>query len=187
MELSRFKKKAGITSKYILHVGTLEPRKNIPNLLRAYEIIKRKHKWDGKLMLIGEKGWDYESIFETARTLKIYKDIIFTDYISISELPFYYCGAEIFTYSSIYEGFGMPCLEAIRCKSKIAVSDIPSLRESTNDQAIYFDPFDPVEMAEKIFKGLNKNSSSYIENPVFSNESIFNEILLSYKKLGLGY
>lgn len=176
----------GITAKYILYTGTLEPRKNLCNLLHAFEILKRRHRWDGNLVLAGARGWHCEDIFHSVGKLGLTKEVIFTGFLAQSLLPHCYNAAEVFVYPSLYEGFGMPCLEAVRCNVKTVVSDIASLREATSGQSVYFDPHDPEDMAEKLLFSLNQpyRQTPYPENSEFSETSIIRSLLKSYQDAG---
>ena len=99
---------------YILFIGTLEPRKNISRLIEAYDLLYK----DGiklPIVIIGKRGWYYESIFKVVRDLKLEAKVIFTGFISEEQKPYFIAGAKMFVYPSIYEGFGMPVLESMAC------------------------------------------------------------------------
>jgi len=120
---------------YILHVGTLEPRKNIDLLVRAFSGLRR----DGAphvLALIGARGWMYEPLFHLVRSLGLEDHVRFLDYVPPDELPRWYNGADLFAYPSAYEGFGLPVLEAMACGVPTVTSNASSLGEVAGTAAL---------------------------------------------------
>lgn len=130
-----------IQGEYLLYLGTLEPRKNIERLIKAYALLKKEISNTPKLVLAGRKGWMFESIFETVKSLQMENDIIFTGYIDYKDAPILIKGAKIFLFPSIYEGFGMPPLEAMASGTPVIVSNVSSLPEVVGDAGILVDPF----------------------------------------------
>jgi len=129
-----------ISKPFLLHVGTLEPRKNIPYLIKAFEKIRRKDKnKDFQLVLTGKAGWDYEDIIELIEKSEFKSDIIHTDYVPKELLPILYTHAECLVMPSYHEGFGLPVLEAMACGCPCLLSGKGALREVAEDAAIYFD------------------------------------------------
>lgn len=125
---------------YIICVGNLQPRKNIPRLVEAYIQYKKNNKTDLRLVIVGKKAWQYG---ETLNFTSMDTDnIILTGYVSRQELIELLNQAEGFIYPSFYEGFGIPPLEALACGTKVAVSDIPVMHEILGGYPIYFDPYD---------------------------------------------
>lgn len=156
---SELRKKFGIgTSRYILSVGNLQPRKNLPRLIRAFSRYEKKATDDIRLVIVGKKAWMYDDILKEAceQTDKI----IFTDYVSEKDLIRLYNAAACFVYPSFFEGFGIPPLEAMACGTPVAVSDRTSLPEVVGDAGIYFDPFDEDEIVACIEKMMRKNYMS---------------------------
>lgn len=139
-EISCVLAKYKISTKYFLYLGTLEPRKNITKLIEAYAKLKEEISPIPKLVLAGGKGWMYDSIFETVNRLKLEDDVIFTGYVMEKEVPVLMKGAEAFLFPSIYEGFGMPPLEAMACGTPVLVSNVSSLPEVVGDAGVYVDP-----------------------------------------------
>lgn len=142
------KNKYGINGDYFLYVGTLEPRKNIPIMIDAYgEFIS---EWKAKfpdnpngyprLVITGQRGWLYDSIFEKAKEKNFESDLIFTEYVPGEEINPLMCGALAFVYPSIYEGFGMPPLEAMASGVPVIASDAASIPEVVGDAAILCQP-----------------------------------------------
>lgn len=130
---------------YILYVGTVEPRKNLKVLIRAFKDIKAKH--DLSLIIAGKLGWLYDDIIAYPETLGIKDYVIFTDYVDEKTILDLYNHALVFVYPSVYEGFGMPVLEAMSCGTPVIISGIPPLTEVAKDAALAFNPEDSKELA----------------------------------------
>ncbi|HDY67923.1 MAG TPA: glycosyltransferase family 1 protein [Candidatus Scalindua sp.] len=148
--LQRILGKYQISSNYIFTVGTLEPRKNIVRLIRAFSILKHLKQYDGQLVIAGAKGWFYDEIFKVVEGLNLKKDVVFTGYVPDRELVYLYNGARIFVFPSLYEGFGLPPLEAMSCGVPVIASRISSLPEVVTDAAILVNPYDFNELAATI-------------------------------------
>ncbi len=146
-----------IYSKYILTVGTIEPRKNIVNLLKAFSfLLENSKKLDYQLLIVGGKGWQNSEIYKTYRLLN-FKDnqVRFLGYVPDEELYKLYSAAEVFVFPSLYEGFGLPPLEAMACATPVVASDIPIFKEILGDAAILVNPYNPKEIADGIRQVLN--------------------------------
>ena len=134
-------KKYKIDKKYILNVGTVEPRKNIINLIEAFRLfMQASDDTDMILVIAGKKGWDYQRCFSKAKDLDIAGSVIFCDYVSDEDMPILYNNAESFVYPSLYEGFGLPVLEALSCGIPVVCSNVSSLPEVAGNAALYIDP-----------------------------------------------
>ncbi|AXI24804.1 glycosyl transferase family 1 [Methanofervidicoccus sp. A16] len=155
-EINSIKKKYSINYPFILYVGTLEPRKNIPTLIKAYYKLK-KQGLPHKLVITGKKGWKYKSIFETIDKLNLQKDIIFTGYVPEEDLPALYNAADLFVYPSIYEGFGLPPLEAMACGTPVITSNTSSLPEVVGDAGIMVDPYDVDGLSKAMYEVLTND------------------------------
>lgn len=142
---------------FILYVGTLEPRKNIPILLKAYYQLKKRNI-NHKLVIAGKKGWKYQEIFETIDKLNLKDDIIFTGYVPENDLPALYNAADLFVYPSIYEGFGLPPLEAMACGTPVITSNTSSLPEVVGNAGIMVDPLDINELAYSMHEVLTNST-----------------------------
>ncbi len=140
--------KFGLKHPYILFVGFLEPRKNLQRLLHAFKRIK--DKIDHCLVIVGGEGWWYEKTYALVKDYGLENRVIFTGYVENEELFYLYKGAEIFAFPSLYEGFGIAPLEAINCGTPVLASDNTSLPEVTGDAAVYVDPHDTDDIAEKL-------------------------------------
>lgn len=142
-EIQRFRKIHGLDRDYVLFVGTLEPRKNLPFLLRCFAACVRARQIDGDLVLVGNKGWLYNEIFETERALALGDQIKVLGYIGDpEELRRYYCGCRFFVFPSLFEGFGMPAVEAMSCGVPVISSNRGSLREVVGEGGFLLDPED---------------------------------------------
>ena len=145
-------KEFGITKKFILFVGTLQPRKNIARLIEAFAQLPKDLRDDHQLVIIGKKGWLYEEILESPVKFDVEKDVVFLDYVTDEDLPMFYRNAQVYVLPSLYEGFGLPILEAMRYGCPVAASNTSSLPEAGGDSAIYFDPEDANDISRTIQK-----------------------------------
>ena len=138
---------------YILYLGTLEPRKNITALIKAFNILKSQSDFQNwKLVLAGRRGWLYENILKEAAGSPFGKDIIFWGPVTPSEKIWLYSAAKVFAYPSFFEGFGFPPLEAQACGCPVVVARRAALKETLSDSAIFIDPWKIDELAEGIKK-----------------------------------
>ncbi len=131
---------------YILYIGTLEPRKNVEGIIRAFAILKSKG-FKHKLVLAGKKGWKYHSIFRLIGKLNLKNDVIYKGYVSDAEKADLYRRASLFVWSSFYEGFGLPVLEAMAYGTPVVASNVSSISEVAGDAAILVNPKSSVEIA----------------------------------------
>lgn len=145
--------KYGLKTPYLLFVGTIEPRKNIINLIKAFEKIA-KNIPSYNLYLVGRKGWNSDGIYDYYEKSKYKNRIEFLDYVSDEDLVYLYNGAKLFCYPSIYEGFGLPILEAMKCGVPVITSNISSMPEVGGKAVIYVDPKDHNDLAQKMQKTL---------------------------------
>ncbi len=146
------KKSLGIEGEYFLYLGTIEPRKNLERLISAYHIFTQRIKDAPKLVLAGGKGWLYDSIFQKVTDLKLADKVIFTKYVPSEDMNPLMCGALAFVFPSIYEGFGMPPLEAMACGVPVLVSDAASLPEVTGDCGVICDAYSEENIADGLYK-----------------------------------
>jgi len=144
-----------INKPYILFVGTIEPRKNIQTLLKAFNLLMGTEYRNHSLVIVGRKGWLYEEIFKMVKDLQIEESVIFTGQVAEDDLPAIYQGASIFVYPSLYEGFGLPPLEAMCSGIPVIVSNTSSLLEVVGDAAITVDPLDVESIVRSIVKVLS--------------------------------
>jgi glycosyltransferase involved in cell wall biosynthesis len=190
-EVKSVKSKYGITGDYFLYLGTLEPRKNIERLIKAYGLLKKRLGTVPNLVIAGKKGWLYDPIFDVVNTLNLNSDVIFTGYADEKDVPVLMNGAAVFVFPSLYEGFGLPPLEAMACGTPVITSNTASLPEVVGDAALLVDPYsvesiadameslllDPALRAELKDKGLKRAS-------MFTWEKSADIILEVYEQLG---
>ena len=135
----QFRAAKGLPARYLLYLGTLEPRKNLEMLVRAFcrwRALAPESAAGVKLVLAGGKGWYYDTIFDEVSSLGLAGAVIFPGFIAPTELPDWYRGAEAFVYPSMFEGFGLPVLEAMACGTPVICSQAPSLREVAGTAAL---------------------------------------------------
>lgn len=137
----------GITGPFILNVGTLEPRKNVEGLIRAFALLRAEGRLPHRLLLAGGKGWLYEGIFNLVQELRLQDAVSFLGYVAEADLPALLSMADVFVYPSFYEGFGLPPLEAMACGTPVVASKAPCLPEVLGDAALLVDPADSQELA----------------------------------------
>jgi len=173
--ISKIKKKYNLPEKYILYLGTLEPRKNITGLVKAFEKFKKNpfrplyqrgstsslsqkgvRGISGiQLVIAGSKGWLYGDIFKTVKNSPVKNDIIFTGFIDDEDKSILYSQAELFVYPSFYEGFGFPPLEAMACGTPVITSNVSSLPEAVGDAALTVNPYNLDELYRAMETVLN--------------------------------
>jgi glycosyltransferase involved in cell wall biosynthesis len=146
-EIEAFRQKQGLPNQFVLSVGTLEPRKNHTRLVEAFARI-----YDGKskLVLVGGKGWLYDNVYAKVEALGLNEAVVFRGYVANEDLPLWYNAATLFAYPSLYEGFGMPVLEAQACGAPVITSNLPPLPEAAGDAALLVDPRDVEELATNL-------------------------------------
>ena len=151
---SKIAQKYGIVGDYILYVGTLQPRKNIVRLIEAFHLVSKRQTANGKrllqLVIVGKKGWLYDTIFAKVKDLGIEDRVIFTGFVPDEELPVLYAHATCFCLVSLYEGFGFPVLEAMKEGTPVVASNVSSLPELVADAGILVNPEDVTDIAHGI-------------------------------------
>ncbi|MBN1979729.1 MAG: glycosyltransferase family 4 protein [Anaerolineae bacterium] len=146
-EVEAFRRRQGLPERFVLCVGTLEPRKNHTRLVEAFA---RIYNGKTKLVLVGGKGWLYDELFARVKALELSDAVIFPGYAPNEELPLWYNAATAFVYPSLYEGFGMPVLEAQACGTPVLTSIAPPLPETAGDAALLADPYDIEALAASL-------------------------------------
>jgi glycosyltransferase involved in cell wall biosynthesis len=131
----------GLPERYLLFVGTIEPRKNLTRLLSAFEKVHAEGLTDG-LVLVGKRGWLHRDFFQALERSPARKYVTFPGYVLDADLPTIYAGAQALVFPSLYEGFGLPVLEAMACGTPVTCSNTSSLPEVAGDAALLFDPKD---------------------------------------------
>ncbi len=140
----------GLPAQYVLFVGTFEPRKNIPTLLRAYDLLRRDLPDAPPLVLAGRRGWLYDDIQRTAEALALDEHLIWVENPPRDDLPALYSGAAALALPSHYEGFGLTALEAMACGTPPVVSERSSLPEVAGDAGLLVNPDDAGSIADAL-------------------------------------
>jgi glycosyltransferase involved in cell wall biosynthesis len=143
----RARERFGIPGDFILFVSTIEPRKNVPMLLKAFRWLLDHYRLDVKLVLAGEKGWLFGEVFQQVTKQKLQEDVIFLGRVSNEELLMLYNTAQVLVAPSIYEGFGLTPLEAMACGTPVVVSNVSALPEIVGDAGLLVDPNNAEEIA----------------------------------------
>jgi glycosyltransferase involved in cell wall biosynthesis len=142
-------KKFGIDgSPYILYVGNIEPRKNLVRLLKAFALLKEKYLIPHKLVMVGASGWNNVDFYRELAANRFRDDIVLTGYVTSDEKNAFYQNAAVFVFPSIYEGFGLPPLEAMRWRCPVVAANAASLPEVCGEAAELVDPFYEETIAE---------------------------------------
>jgi glycosyltransferase involved in cell wall biosynthesis len=139
---------------FILSVGMIEPRKNLIRLIEGFELLKTRYHAPHRLVLVGKRGWLSDGIYQRAKSSPVAKEILFPGYVADDDLPLLYSSAELFAYPSLYEGFGLPPLEAMACGTPVVSSSSSSLPEVVGGAAIMVDPEDSEGLAEAMANAL---------------------------------
>ncbi|MEO8434351.1 MAG: glycosyltransferase family 1 protein [Pyrinomonadaceae bacterium] len=149
------RERLGIADDFLLFVGTIEPRKNLPTLVRAFSEVVANGNRSLQLVLAGRTGWLNSDLFELIRGSGVSDRIKLTGYLCDEDLRSLYSSCRLFVYPSLYEGFGLPPLEAMACGAPAIVSRIPSIMAVTGDAACLVSPENTVEMAQSVVELLN--------------------------------
>jgi glycosyltransferase involved in cell wall biosynthesis len=139
----------GLSSDFLLFVGAVEPRKNLPNLLKALRVVHNQYR-KLHLILVGRKGQDSDNVKKTIQELDLDSWVKIVGYRDNTELKNVYQLASVFVFPSLWEGFGIPLLEAMASRLPIVTSRTSALPEIAQDAAVYADPHDPDDIAAKI-------------------------------------
>jgi glycosyltransferase involved in cell wall biosynthesis len=189
-ELGKFKKNKGLPANYFLYTGNMKPYKNINLMISALAILKNKGVLKHKLLMAGRKDRFFPIVYKEVKDKNLSDDVVFLDYVSDEELPLLIKCADIFIFPSLYEGFGLPALEAMSLGVPTIVSNASSLPEVVSDGAIIIDSHDPQDLAQAVVsllkdEDLRKNLSKRgIErSKVFSWRKAAEETLEVYLKV----
>jgi glycosyltransferase involved in cell wall biosynthesis len=173
---SKILEKFKIEKPYFLYLGTLKPNKNIPFIIKSFYEYQRSNALthqSSRLVIAGKKGWLFEDIFKLVTELKLEQQIIFTDFINETEKWALYKNAQALVIPSLYEGFGIPAIEAQKAKLPVIASNIDVYKEILNNSAILINPYKQVELikalndiqkdslADKLIKAGLKNSTKF--------------------------
>ena len=151
--ISKVKSSLGIEGDYFLYVGTIEPRKNLRRLIAAYAaFVKKVGENSPKLVLAGGKGWLDGEIYASVRKLGLEGKVLFTEYVPAGDMTPLMCGALAFVFPSLYEGFGMPPLEAMACGAPVLTTNAASLPEVVGDCAVICDAYSVKSIAQGLYR-----------------------------------
>jgi glycosyltransferase involved in cell wall biosynthesis len=191
--MEKVSKKYSLKKPYILFVGTLQPRKNIERLVEAYSLLKAQKETlaDIELVIVGKKGWLYEPILAAPKKYGVVNSVKFLDFVPDEDMAELYAHAECFVLPSLYEGFGLPVLEAMKHGAPVATSNVSSLPEAGGDAALYFNPEDAQEIADTMKKILEDKklrttmiTKGYTQIKKFSWEKTASQTLEVLKSVG---
>jgi glycosyltransferase involved in cell wall biosynthesis len=152
MEINRIREKYGLKVPYFLFVGSLKPIKNIPRIIEGFYRFLKQMKTPYQLVLVGSDFWLDKEIPRRIKQLKLKKEVLNLGYLPREELPGIYSGAIAFISPSLYEGFGIPLLEAMACGMPIVTSNVGSMPEVVDNAALLVDPKDTDEISEAFIK-----------------------------------
>lgn len=144
--------------KYLLYVGAIQPRKNLKTLVKAFEIFKKENKNNIKLVIAGGKAWCWEEVIEAIENSAVRDSIILTGRVSFDDLSVLQQNAGIFVFPTLYEGFGIPILEAFAAGTPVISAKNSSLEEVGADAVEYFESLDENELAQKISKVIDNEA-----------------------------
>ncbi|MCC6191185.1 MAG: glycosyltransferase family 4 protein [Anaerolineales bacterium] len=152
-EVDVFRRRRGLPERFVLYLGTLEPRKNLGVLLDAYAQLRPAHP-NLRLVLAGARGWWYADLFRRVEALGLAQEVIFPGFVPEDELPLWYNAAAVFAYPSSYEGFGLPVAEALACGRPVVTTAVSSLPEAGGEAAYLVPPDDAPALAEALAQAL---------------------------------
>ncbi|UOF91483.1 glycosyltransferase family 4 protein [Fodinisporobacter ferrooxydans] len=184
-----------IPNQFILYVGTIEPRKNLETIIKAYLEVNKKLEFLPDLVIIGKKGWGYDSFFDCVQSSKLNTKIHILEYISDEDLACFYQEALMMIYPSLYEGFGLPVLEAMASGLPVITSNVSSLPEVVGDAGLLVNPYSVSELSNAICllvydgnlrneisgKARRRASSFSWKNTANKTREIFDHLLLNKK------
>jgi glycosyltransferase involved in cell wall biosynthesis len=186
--LNNIAQKYNLPNEFFLTVGSLEPRKNLIFLVKAYNQYIKKYSSNLKLVITGRSAWGTNEITNFVKENNIEDKVIFTGYVPDEDLNSLYTLASYFVYPSIYEGFGLPVLEAMACGTPVIISNSSSLPEVADDAAVYFDPYDLNSLIQALTKVTAEKQLKYTRSQKslerrkeFNWETISENIYKQYK------
>jgi glycosyltransferase involved in cell wall biosynthesis len=155
-EAEELRRRFGVSRDFLLAVGSLQPRKNLVRLIRAYAKLRSEREdFRPQLVIVGRKLWLASEIFDEVKRQRWADDVILTGYVADEDLPALYRAARAFVYPSLFEGFGLPPLEAMACGTPVVTSDVSSLPEVAGDAALLIDPNDELALANALIEIVN--------------------------------
>lgn len=149
--LQQISKKYNLPHNYMLFVGNLEPKKNLDGLLRALAIVKKNKSLNIKLVIAGQNAWKFDTIYQCVNDLHLHNEVLFLGYVPENDLPILFNLASFSIFPSLYEGFGLPAIEAMACGTPVIVANTGALPEVTGNCAFPVDPYNIEKLAEAIY------------------------------------
>ena len=190
--LAQVRARYALPERYVLYVGTIEPRKNLTTLLEAFSATYNRQSAIGNWQLVigGKKGWLYESFFARLRELGLEDEVVLPGYIADEDLPAVYSAASVFVFPSLYEGFGLPPLEAMACGTPVVCSNASSLPEVCGEAALLVSPTDVPALVQAMVRGLSDEplratlrARGLVQAAKFSWERTARETLAVYREV----
>lgn len=185
--------KHGIQGRYILSVGRLNPRKNLDSLVKAFSDLKITNQIPHKLVIVGQDDFETRRFMQVIENNALSRDIIMTGFVPDEDLPFLYCGADVFVYPSLFEGVGLPVLEALKCGVPVVTSNTTSLKEIVGQAGLTVDPLDVKSISQAIYQLLCDGSlrdslvkKGFDRADLFSWEKTAQKTLEIYKRVSTG-
>jgi glycosyltransferase involved in cell wall biosynthesis len=163
-EVDQFRSQNKLPERFILYLGTLEPRKNVDSLIRAFVQLRRAQP-GLHLVLAGARGWWYQDLFRLVQELGVADVVLFPGFVPEAELPVWYNAAAAFAYPSSYEGFGLPVAEALACGRPVVTTTVSSLPEAGGDAALLVPPGDVDALAEALERALRLTPEELARGP----------------------
>jgi len=148
------KTRYNIAGRFILHVGSLNPRKNIPRLIEAYSRLPQDILREYQLVIAGKRSWGADEIFTKVKQLRLEDKVVFTGFVEDNDLHLLMSAASLLVFSSLYEGFGIPPLEAMACGVPVVASNTSSIPEVVGDAALLLNPYNVEEIADAMYRAL---------------------------------
>lgn len=152
--LAAVRARNGLPDRFLIYVGTIEPRKNVDRILEGYALARKRHGVRVPLVLVGQRGWLYDGALKLPDQLGIREHIVLTDYIPLADLPAVYSQCEALVFPTLFEGFGLPPLEAMACGAPVITSNVSSLPEVVGDVGLLVNPLSTQEIAAAIHRVL---------------------------------
>jgi len=152
LETRKILRKYGIQKPYLLFVGRLNPRKNIISIVKTFSLMKREHHLPHRLILVGKKDFKTRRTLLSVDKIEHKEDLLFTGFVHDRDLPFLYREADVFLYPSLYEGVGLPVLEAMRSGVPVVSSNTSGLKEIAGDAGVLVDPLDLSEISQAVLR-----------------------------------
>jgi len=184
-EVEAFRAHKGLPEKFILYLGTLEPRKNLLALIHAFSKLQTPNS-KLQLVLAGAKGWLYNDLFRLVQDLNLTDSVFFPGYVPAEELVLWYNAASVFAYPSSYEGFGLPVAEALACGRPVVTSNVSSLPEAAGEAARLVAPHDVQALTDAIAQALSFDFDQPARGPAHAAQFTWAETarqtVMSYRR-----